>query len=67
MVLMQKKKKQSQTLMWHNDLNESRVIARCTCCFCIDPASQKRQGEPVLIIDREHAEKNSLFVVSLGY
>lgn len=37
----------SKPLMWHIDLNESRVIVKCTCCFCIDLASQKRQGEPV--------------------
>lgn len=37
----------SKPLMWHIDLNESRVIAKCACCFCIDLVSQKRQGEPV--------------------
>ena len=32
----------SKPLKWHNDLNESRVIAKCTCCFCIDLASTEK-------------------------
>lgn len=37
----------SKPIMWHNDLNESRVTAKYTCCFLIDLASQKRHGEAV--------------------
>lgn len=50
----------SKPLMWHIDLIESRVIAKCTCCFCIDLASQKKTRWTRLIINRRGNERKLL-------
>lgn len=57
----------SKLLMWHCDLSESRFMAKCMCCFLYWSCVTEKTRWARLIIDRGGTEKNSLFIIGLGY